>query len=153
MCSNFYISLVGKFQQRSTGRHLLFLVNKMPILESIPWMWLADRKQIFSIFVSSSLKVLIVVGVPQNRDQGQRGAEEKGQGKEACDCLLRPCWLAAGQESLPKSCKYHTVEYGSSCQRTLLILRGKFSCEAPSVCSTMMSGSVSKHSLLFGPKW
>lgn len=42
---------------------------------------------------------------------------------------------------------------GSSCQMTPLILRGEFYHEAPSVHSGMMSTSIAKHSLLFGPKW
>lgn len=70
--------------------------------------------------------------------------------KEKCDCLLRPCLIAAGQKSLPESTILPSMVQVA--KRTPLILRGKLSCEAPSVCSRTTRASISKHSLLFGPK-
>lgn len=67
--------------------------------------------------------------------------------------LLSPCYLTAGQASLPKTWKHRMSEGGSGCQMTPLILRGEFYRAAPSVHSGMLSTSIPKHSLLFGPKW
>lgn len=80
MCS-FYISLVGKFQWSSAGKHLLFLVNKMPIIKFIPEMWLGYRKQILSLFSRILWMFPLLLAFPRT-DQRQRGAEEKEQVKE-----------------------------------------------------------------------
>lgn len=67
--------------------------------------------------------------------------------------LLNLCYLTAGRASLPKTWKHRMSEGGSGRQMSPLILRGEFYRAAPSVHPGMMSTSIPKHSLLFGPKW
>lgn len=82
-CAAVSTSLKGKFQPRSTGGHLLFLANKMPILKFIPEYDLMAGSKFCPFFSSSFCGSSHRCWCSQNRDQRQKGAKEKGKGKRA----------------------------------------------------------------------
>lgn len=88
-CSSFYISLKGKFQCRSTGGHLLFLVNKMPILKFIPECDLTTGSKFCPFFSSSFSESSHCCWCSQSRDQRQRGAKEKRWQVKKGTCLSK----------------------------------------------------------------
>lgn len=83
VCSSLHISHKGKFQHRSTGGHLLFLVNKMPFLKSIPECDMATGSKFCPFFSSSFSENFHCCWWSQSRDQKQRGAKQKGKWKKA----------------------------------------------------------------------